>query len=108
MLNGGGGADETLTAVADLLRIGLPADQIVIWFRDAQTSRFRGVGAPAIKGEQHLADTPENHPTDSLGVRLSLVHEEAQLGLLEARPAPGLRQRELLAIVADLVSPFLA
>ena len=46
LLNGGQEADETLQAVAQTLRQGLPADRVVIWFRDIQTGRFRGVEAP--------------------------------------------------------------
>ena len=108
LLNAGREAEETLAAVADLLRTGLPADRVDIWFRDVQTGGFRAVGAPSIDGGPALIESLQHLPVDGAGVRLSLEHEEALMGLLEARPELGSRERDVLTVVADLVSPFLA
>jgi two-component system NtrC family sensor kinase len=108
LLNAGREADETLAAVADLLRAGLSADRVVIWFRDAQTSSFLGVAAPPAGGGRQLIESLDHLPGDGPGVRLSLEHEEALMGLLEARPELGASEREILTVVADLLAPFLA
>jgi two-component system NtrC family sensor kinase len=107
LLNGGQEADETLGAVAQALRQGLSAERVVIWFRDTQTGRFRGAEAPP-GSTPLLADSLEKIPADGAGARLSLKHDEALVGLLEARVQPGPAEREVLAVAADLLAPFLA
>jgi hypothetical protein len=47
LLNGGRDAAETLAEVAAELRSQLPAERVALWFRDAQTGRFRAVVSPA-------------------------------------------------------------
>jgi PAS domain S-box-containing protein len=94
--------------VADLLRIGLPAERVVIWYRDEQSSGFCGVASPSVAGEQLRSESLQNLPAEDPGLRLSLEHEEALVGLLEARPDLEPAEREILAIVADLIAPFLA
>jgi two-component system NtrC family sensor kinase len=108
LLNTGGGADETLTAVAELLRSGLPAERVVVWFREAQASGFRVVAAPSGGEEPRSIHSLEHLPTDGRGVRLSLEHEETLMGLLEVRPELEPDQREILTVIADLLAPFLA
>ncbi len=49
LLNAGGEAGDALAAVVELLRTGLPADQVMVWFRDPQTSGFRAVSSPLEK-----------------------------------------------------------
>jgi two-component system, NtrC family, sensor kinase len=107
LLNAGREADQTLAEVANLLTQCLPAERVVIWFRDPRTSGFRAAMAPP--GEPPaLIDTPQQLPSDGPGVRLSLEHEESLMGLLEVRPDLATGQREVLAVVADLLAPFLA
>jgi two-component system, NtrC family, sensor kinase len=108
LLNAGHEAEETLAAVAKELQAGLPADQVVIWFREVRTGCFRAVAAPPNEGVSQLIDSLERAPADGPGLRLSLEHEEELIGLLEARPGIGAAERELLTVVADLVAPFLA
>ncbi len=48
LLKSGGEAGEALAAVAELLRTGLQADRVMVWFRDTQTSGFRSVSAPLV------------------------------------------------------------
>jgi two-component system, NtrC family, sensor kinase len=107
LLNRGQEADQTLEAVARALLEGLPADRVVIWFRDTHTSRFRGVEAPP-GGAPLLADSLEKVPPAAGGARLPLKHDEGLVGLLEARLQPGAVEREVLAVAADLLAPFLA
>ena len=108
LLNAGQDAADALGAVAELLRLGLSAERVVVWFRDPQASGFRAVGSPALAGIPSLALSVQDIPADGAGVRLPLEHEEALLGLLEARPELGAEQRQVLGIVADLVAPYLA
>ncbi|HEX6434203.1 MAG TPA: hypothetical protein VFZ87_08160, partial [Gemmatimonadales bacterium] len=107
LLNAGGESDETLVAVAELLHKAVPAERVVIWFRDRQTSGFASVAAPPLENPP-LIDSLEQIPTDGPGVRIPLEHDEALIGLLEARPELNGGQREVLAVVAELVAPFLA
>ena len=79
-----------------------------MWFRDARTGKFRAVKSPASADGPRMVDTLENVPRDGPGLRLALEHDEATFGLLEARPELGPGTREVLAVVADMVAPFLA
>jgi PAS domain S-box-containing protein len=108
LLNAGQEADETLAAVADALQTGLPAQKVVIWFRDAQTGSFRAVAVPPAGNSPPVTDALDTIPADGPGVRLSLEHQEELLGLLEVRPDLEAAERESLAVVADLLAPFLA
>jgi two-component system, NtrC family, sensor kinase len=108
LLNRGQEPDETLAAVAQALQQGLPANRVVIWFRDTQTGRFRATAAPLGDGAPQLTDSLEKLPLDGAGVRLPLNHDEALVGFLEARAELGPAEREALAVAADLLAPFLA
>ncbi|HEY3012888.1 MAG TPA: PAS domain-containing protein, partial [Gemmatimonadales bacterium] len=108
LLNTGSEADGTLAAVAKALQTGLPADRVVLWFRDPQTSGFRAVASPPSEGAPPRIGSLDSLPPDLSGVRLLLEHEEALMGLLEAQPELGPTEREILGVVADLVAPFLA
>ncbi len=107
LLNGGREADQTLEAVSRALQQGLPADRVVIWFRDTRTGRFRGAEAPPGNAPL-LADSLEKIPADGAGAWLPLKHDEGLVGLLEARLHPGPAERDVLAVAADLLAPFLA
>jgi len=108
LLNAGGEAGEALAAVAELLRTGLQADRVMLWFRDTQTSGFRSVSAPLVESQPVAIDSVQAIPSDGSGVRLSLEHEEALMGLLEVVPEQDPEQREILVIIADLLAPYLA
>jgi two-component system NtrC family sensor kinase len=107
LLNSGQPVEEILTGIADELRAGLPADSVAIWFRDDVTGLFRSVGAPATAGTPQLLDSLDALPPDS-SIRLPLNHEEAHIGMLEARADPDSTQLEVLAVVTNLLAPFLA
>jgi two-component system NtrC family sensor kinase len=107
LLNAAREADQTLAAVADLLQQCLPAERVVICYRDPRASGFRAVMAPA-GAPPPLIPTLEQLPSNGPAVRLSLEHEESLMGLLEVRPDLATGQREILTVVADLLAPFLA
>ncbi|MDF3053154.1 MAG: sensor protein, partial [Geminicoccaceae bacterium] len=107
MLNAGREAGETLARVSDLLRTSLPAERVVIWYRDGQASGFTAAASPPFSSPP-LAESLANLPADGPGVRLPLEHDEALIGLLEIRPELGAPYREVLAVLAELVAPFLA
>jgi PAS domain S-box-containing protein len=108
LLNAGQEAGETLAAVAEVLQTGLPAEKVVIWFRDVQTGSFRSVAAPPAEDSPQTTVALDTIPADGPGVRLSLEHQEERIGLLEVRPELEATEREILAVVADQLAPFLA
>jgi two-component system, NtrC family, sensor kinase len=108
LLNAGQEADETLAAVADALQTGLPAQRVVIWFRDVQTGSFRAVAVPPAGNSPPVTDALDTIPSEGPAVRVSLEHQEERIGLLEVRPELEAAEREILAVVADLLAPFLA
>jgi PAS domain S-box-containing protein len=108
LLNVGQEAEQTLAAVAGVLQAGLPAQNVVIWFRDVRTGSFRAVAAPPADASLQTTDNLEKLPAAGPGARFSLEHEEELMGLLEVRPEPAAAEYEILAVVADLVAPFLA
>jgi two-component system NtrC family sensor kinase len=61
-----------------------------------------GGGAPRLLESLHAV------AGNGSGVRLPLQHDEVQIGLLEVRGEPGPAELEVLAIVSDLLAPFLA
>jgi two-component system, NtrC family, sensor kinase len=107
-LNTGLGVDEALTAVAMALRAGLASQRVTIWFRDEETGCFRAIADPPVGSATLLLESLEAIPDTDSGMRLPLQHEEAHIGLLEVRGQPDPAQLEVLAVVADMLSPFLA
>jgi PAS domain S-box-containing protein len=91
--------------VTEALRTGLPADALRVWFRDDVTGCFRVIGAPPLTGEPQSLESLDLVPTCESTLRIPLTHDEARIGLLEARNAA---QVEALAVTADMLSLFLA
>ena len=108
LLNEGLGAEVTLAAVAEVLRRGAPADAVVVWLRDPGSASFRSVQAPPAPdppGPVRNLDALTERPGWR---RLPLDHEGRRLGLLEARVGAARTQETVLAIVADILAPYLA
>ena len=101
-------AGEALSAVAETLRAGLQARGVSIWFRDDATGCFRCIEAPIGDGAPRLLESLNAVPGNGTGVRLPLQHDDVQIGLLEVRGEPGPAELEVLAIVSNLLAPFLA
>ncbi|MEO8089655.1 MAG: PAS domain-containing protein, partial [Gemmatimonadales bacterium] len=108
LLNAGLDAGEALGAVAETTRSQLRADRVTIWFRDDATGCFRMIAAPAAAGGSLLLESLQLIPADPDAIRFPLEHDEAQIGLLEARGRLGEDELEVLGVVADLLAPFLA
>lgn len=112
LLNAGLGPDETLAAVADLLRERLQADSVAIWLRESHATRFRAITSPrglaAPRSSGAMSEVMEKRPSNSL--RAELVHEGERLGLVEAKLPGGLLPDgdDVLAVIADILAPFLA
>jgi two-component system, NtrC family, sensor kinase len=107
LLNSSSDAEAVLTSVADTLRAGVPALRVSIWYRDEVTGGFRSVDAPPCEGTQPLFDSLQNIPSSGSGIRLPLLHDEAQIGLLELLAEPDSVEKEILLIVANLLAPYL-
>lgn len=108
LLNGGLAVEEALAGVAEVLRTGLPAAGVSIWFRDDISGAFRAVEAPPRVGASMTRESLQAIPRIRDGVTFALRHDEADVGLLEMRAQPEADQLEVLTIVADLLAPFLA
>ncbi len=99
---------EVLGGVAEVLRAGLPATGVTIWIRDEATGCFRAIAAPPREGVPQLLESLDRIPADGTGVRLPLQHDEAEIGLLEVQAGLDPVQLEILAVVSNLLAPYLA
>jgi len=108
LLNEGLGAEATLAAVAETLRRGLPAEAVAVWAREPGTTAFRSVQAPPAPDAPGLVRSLDALPARPRWRRFALEHEATKLGLLEAKVGDGAAEREVLAIVADFLAPYLA
>jgi PAS domain S-box-containing protein len=108
LLNAGLDAEEALGAVAETVRSQLRADRVTIWFRDDVTGCFRLIAAPAAHGAPVLYDSLQLVPLADDAVRIPLDYDEGHIGLLEWQGRAGGAQLEALAVIADLLAPFLA
>jgi two-component system NtrC family sensor kinase len=108
LLNAGLGIEATLAAVAEALRAGLPAERVTLWFREPSATAFRAVVAPAAAGERMSLDSLDAVPHEPSVHRLFLEQEGTRLGLLTARLDRGDAGREVLRIVADFLTPYVA
>ena len=98
LLNSGLGTGPALAAVVDALRLGLDAEAVTLWVRQAGTAAMGAVSAPA--GPVAASDGDAR--------RLTLEHEGTRVGLLVLRGAGIARHDQVLAVVADVLAPFLA
>jgi PAS domain S-box-containing protein len=108
LLNAGLDAEAALGAAAETTRSQLPADRVSIWFRDDVTGSFRMIAAPPVEGVPLLLESLQMVPSANDSLRITLEHDEAQIGLLEAQGRLGPAQREVLGVIANLLAPFLA
>jgi two-component system NtrC family sensor kinase len=108
LLKAGNAAEITVAAVASILRDGVQADNITIWFREAHATTFCRVmsGRNAEEPLRSQEQVPDRHLDAD---RIHLVHEGDWLGVLDVirgeRRGPD--DLQLMHIVADLLAPFL-
>ena len=107
LLSAGLPPERTLAAVAETLRLGLPARGVAFWLRDPASQRFHPIGA----GDHAAAAAAleELPPLAVSGVRVPLLYEGNRFGLLEADldADRGDAGHAVLSVVADVLGPFL-
>jgi two-component system, NtrC family, sensor kinase len=108
LLNAGLGIEATLAEVAEALRVGLPAQRVTLWFRGHGATAFRAVSAPAVLRWEMPLDSLDAVPHEPSLHRLPLEQEGIRLGLLTARLGVGDAGLDLLRIVADFLTPYVA
>jgi two-component system NtrC family sensor kinase len=108
LLNAGLGIDATLAAVAETVRAGLPAQSVTLWFRGPGATVFRAVSAPTASRQEISVDSLDAVPHAPFLHRFPLEQEGIRLGLLTARLDGGGAGLELLRIVADFLTPYVA
>ncbi|HYC31818.1 MAG TPA: ATP-binding protein [Gemmatimonadales bacterium] len=108
LLNSGLGSEAALAAVVERIRVGLPAESVTLWVRRPGSTALGGVSSPPSPGGPLTAVGPERLPEVHGGRRFTLEHEGTRVGLLDVRAAIGTRELELLAVVTDVLAPFLA
>jgi two-component system, NtrC family, sensor kinase len=108
LLNAGLGIEATLAEVAEALRVGVPAQRVTLWFRGHGATAFRAVSAPAVLRWEMPLDSLDAVPHEPSLHRLPLEQEGIRLGLLTARLDDGDAGLDLLRIVADFLTPYVA
>jgi two-component system NtrC family sensor kinase len=107
LIGGGLEAESTLVAITDLLRWGLGADTVRLWVRATGAASFGAVSSPAVPSPARVTSL-EAVVSDPRDARLALEHGGTEVGLLEARVEVGARERETLAVIGDILAPYLA
>ena len=108
LLKAGNAAELTVSAVASVLKEGIGATRVTIWFRESHATTFCRVMAGE-EPESPLREQPEV-PERAVGVdRIQLVHEGEWLGVMDVERSgrEGTEAIQVLHITADLLAPFL-
>jgi two-component system, NtrC family, sensor kinase len=99
--------ERTLAAVGEALREGLPARAVSFWLLDPRTRAYHAIttlaAAPGTVPSLDLLPPPSPHT-----VRLPLRHEGDHFGLLEAELELTEVAAAVLAVVVDVLGPFLS
>lgn len=107
-LNAGLPPEGALRAVTQVLHEGLEVASVSIWRREANAMTFYAVATPAAdRAAVSLDDLPT--PPDGT-IRLNLAQGGIRLGLLEVAAREGEAAKPdaaVLAVVADVITPFL-
>jgi two-component system NtrC family sensor kinase len=107
LLNAGLGTQATLAAVAETLRHGLGARSITIWLRPLGASSFHATSAPDSDHPPRTTVSLSELPA-SRAQRFPLEQDGTPLGLLEADLEGGATGRDVLTVIADVLTPYLA
>ncbi len=108
LLNTSVGAEETLAQLADALRRGLPAESVTIWFRKPGKVEFGAISSPGRVATPVSVQRLDDLPPAGAARRVSVEHDGSRYGVLEAPVPADSPHLETLAVVADLLAPFLA
>jgi two-component system NtrC family sensor kinase len=107
LLNSGLGTEATVLAIAETLRAGLPATAVTLWTREAGRAAFRPLSAPMAPDVVRLVSSLNDVPQGP-GRRFGLEHEGVRLGLMDVVFDGDGARLDTIAIVADILSPYLA
>ena len=107
LLNSGLGTEAALAAVVETIRVGLPTARVTLWVRRPGITALGAVSSPPVPDGPLIAESIDRLPA-SPDRRLPLEHEGTRVGVLEIGPDPGPAQLEILAVVTDVLAPFLA
>ena len=108
LLNTSAGTEETLAQVADTLRHGLPAESVTLWLRKPGAVEFGAIASPPKSAAEVTVRRLDDLPSADGSRRVAVEHDGNRYGLLEARVPPDPEYLDVLAVVADLLAPFLA
>lgn len=108
LLKAGNAAESTVSAVASVLRDGVGASRITVWFREAHATTFCRISAGR-ESDEPLREQAEVPERETGSERIHLVHEGEWLGVLDClRPGePDPEALQVLHITSDLLAPFL-
>jgi two-component system, NtrC family, sensor kinase len=108
LLKAGNAAEITVSAVASVLKDGIGANRVTIWFREAHATTFCRITAGG-DTETPLREQPEVPERGPETDRIHLVHEGEWLGVMDCvRPGPADPEAlQVLQITGDLLAPFL-
>ncbi len=100
-------AEPALVAMTDALRQGLGAERVRLWVRATGATSFGAVSSPGgpVPARVATLDAIVSDPRDT---RLRLEHGGTDVGMLEARVEAGVREQEALAVVCQILTPYLA
>jgi two-component system NtrC family sensor kinase len=107
LIGGGLEPQSTLTAVTDKLREGLGAERVRLWARAIGATSFGAITSP-VSAQPVRVHALEAIPADTADARYPLEHGGVEVGLLEIRMPAGDRERETLALICQIVAPYLA
>jgi PAS domain-containing protein len=108
LLNTSAATEETLAQVADTLRHGLAAESVTLWLRKPGAVEFGAITSPPKSVAAVAVRRLDDLPSADGSRRVAVEHDGNRYGLLEARVRPDPEYLEVLAVVADLLAPFLA
>lgn len=109
LLNSSRDAEEVLSKLILDVQQYLNARAARIWLREPNGTLFWSIAAPPDPHRREIASLAEIPPAPDGVARLPLAHAGEQLGLLEVNFAvPRQAADSLLAVVADMLAPYLA
>ena len=109
LLNSSRGAEEVLSTLALDVQRYLNARAARIWLREPNGTIFWSIAAPPDSNRREIASLAELPPAPDGVARLPLAHAGEQLGMLEVNFAvPRPSADPLLAVLADMLAPYLA
>ena len=107
LIGAGMDAEPALVAIADTLRRGLGAERVRLWVRATGATWFGVVGSPETSRPERVPSL-DDVPADPRDTRIGLEHGGAPVGLLEVRVESDDRVQEALAVVGQILAPYLA